>query len=442
MMLNGFVFGDRGLGASGDTHPLWILGHALADPYLVLGASAVGQIHLARGLPRDDAFMVRSLGPWLAIGVADGVGSRPLSRYGATYAVEALTALLLRPFAVPLSDLRTSHSGSAAAPATLAPPAMIEDVELKWPFAEKERGDVRASPLDWVPELLRKLIRTDPVPAEPAPATPDALQQGASVGWWLSTAESATLSEPSAQTPTATPLPRPPTGPLRGPFTDDNPVPTATTSRPLPPPGSVKFSAIPDEPDLRSVMHQAFEKTHMGLRGHAQGLGVELSDLGCTALALLLNRETGYYAVGQVGDGAILGLTARGEVKELVDAPDPGDGQATYTLNRPNFQNYLVVQVQQPAPANPFVAFYVMTDGLSGDLLFSAQQDALSKWAQDVARNLRQAASPAQAAAGMLNWLATYQVKGSWDDRTLVVVTQREPNDDNRYPTGGQSGPI
>ncbi len=439
-MLNGFVFGDRGLGASGDTHPLWALGHMLAAPYIVLGASAVGQIHLARGLPRDDAFMVRSLGPWLAIGVADGVGSRPLSRYGATYAVDSLTALLLRPFAVPLSELRTSHRGSAAVAATLAPPATIEDVELKWSLAEKERGETRSSPLDWVPDLLKKRLLSDPTLSEPAPATPDALQQGASVGWWLAAADPAMLAAPSVPIPAAPLAQRPPTGPLRGPFGEHAPVPPATTSSPLPSPSLIKPTATPDDPDLGSVMHQAFEKTHLGLRIHAQHLGLELADLGCTALALLLNRETGRCAVGQVGDGAILGLTARGEIKELVDAPDPGDGQATYTLNRPNFQKYLAVQVLQPAPANPFVAFYVMTDGLSGDLLFSAQQDALSNWAHAVKGNLLQASSPAQAAAGMLNWLATYQVKGSWDDRTLVVVTKREPNNDHRHDPSGQPG--
>jgi len=438
-MLNGFVFGDRGLGASGDTHPLWALGHAVADPYLVLGASAVGQIHLARGLPRDDAFMVRSLGPWLAIGVSDGVGSRPLSRYGATYAVEALTALLLRPFAVPLSDLRTSHRAGASAATNLAPSATSEDVDLKLPLDEKDRGEGRASWLDAAPDLLKKFLRKPPSPAE----TPmrDDLQQGASMGWWLPEVDPVVPPDPVVPLPTPVTGQRVPTGPLRGRRTEDDPASLSSRPSAGPMPGAPKLAAAPAEPDLSSVMDQAFEKTHIGLRGHAQSLGIDLADLGCTALALLLNRETGRYAVGQVGDGAMLGLTARGEIKELVDAPDPGDGQATYTLNRPNFKKYLAVQAGAPAPANRYVAFYMMTDGLSGDLLFSAQPDALSTWAQAVKGNLLQATSPAQAAAGMLNWLATYQVKGSWDDRTLVVVTQRESTDDHRYAAGGQPGP-
>lgn len=48
-MTTGFVIGDRGLGTSGDTHPAWMLGHAVAGDYLVVGASAIGQIHLAHG---------------------------------------------------------------------------------------------------------------------------------------------------------------------------------------------------------------------------------------------------------------------------------------------------------------------------------------------------------------------------------------------------------
>ena len=88
-MATGFVVGDRGLGASGDTHPAWMLGHATAGDCLVTGASAIGKIHLEHGAQRDDAFLVRTNGAWLAVAVADGVGSRPLSRYGATYVVEA-----------------------------------------------------------------------------------------------------------------------------------------------------------------------------------------------------------------------------------------------------------------------------------------------------------------------------------------------------------------
>ena len=97
-MQTGFVIGDRGLSSAGDTHPAWMMAHAKAGGYLIVGASAIGQIHLAHAKPRDDGFVIRRIGNWLAVAVSDGVGSRPFSRYGATYAVESLAATLIRPF--------------------------------------------------------------------------------------------------------------------------------------------------------------------------------------------------------------------------------------------------------------------------------------------------------------------------------------------------------
>src|SRR5947207_341533 len=117
-MPNNFAFGDRGLSAAGDTHPNWTMSHAVAGKHLVVGASAVGQIHLRGSLPRDDAFIIRGSGQWIAIAMADGVGSRPLSRYGATYAVEALTAALLRTLAEPLAAGKASGHAPGASSAT------------------------------------------------------------------------------------------------------------------------------------------------------------------------------------------------------------------------------------------------------------------------------------------------------------------------------------
>jgi len=181
-MLTGFVIGDRGLGASGDTHPFWIMAHAVAGPFLVVGASAIGQIHLGQGLPRDDAFVIRAAGPWLAAAVADGVGSRPLSRYGATYAVEALTALLLRP----LLPRATPGEKTTARPLSLhrsrlAPPPSAEEAELKIPFVK--RGSTAwamgISLRKWTSKILQG---AEPAPLQGIPAT--AFQQVASVGWW------------------------------------------------------------------------------------------------------------------------------------------------------------------------------------------------------------------------------------------------------------------
>lgn len=421
-MLTGFVIGDRGLGTSGDTHPAWMMAHAEAGPYLLIGASAAGQLHLAHQLPRDDAFVIRSIGPWLAVAVADGVGSRPLSRYGATYTVESLTALLLRSFSPPLQGGKpATRLGTAPSPDRLAPPATAEAAELKLPIDPKVRQKnvegILASMGNWVRGLV-----SSPASAAPSAATaPQAfaaqeLHQVGSVGWWPASALVNADTQPQQQ-PSTTPQSSP-----------DSAAPGQTT-------------APRDHPDLSNVIRHAFVNTHLGLRQHAESLKVELADLGCTALALLFNTETRRGVVGQVGDGALLGLTSRGKVEELVRPLETDDPQSVYTITRRNFEEYLSLNSIERPPADPFVAFYVMTDGVSTDLLYSPRAEELETWAQGIDQNLRASSTPNQAAAGMLNWLATYQIKGSWDDRTLVVITQRERTNGNRQPVTEQPEP-
>ena len=432
-MNTGFAIGDRGLGSSGDTHPFWISGHAEVEGYRIVGASVVGQIHLARNMPRDDAFLVRSVGPWVAVGVADGVGTRHLSRYGATYVVESLTALLLRPFAKPLHSQKTAiQTNRLQTPSLsidgLVPPQRAEDVTLKSPYVPPGSGSIgiKQALAEWNQNaqgesFLLQGSDGDPVVQNDAITVPHgaltALLQAGSVSWW----------------PPISPISHSPSPPLCNDLDslhhkehDD-------------------FDAVDSElevkPNVVEILEQAFERTHLGLRDHATSLGLELADLSCTALALLINLDTGCGVVGQVGDGAILGMTERGKVLELVRAPDTGDPQATYTLNRPNFQKYLAKQIVESTANDPFRAFYVMTDGLSSDLLYSPQPAALRSWAQAVDRNIRISSTSSQAAAGMSNWLASYQVKGSWDDRTLVVIAQKEQRNGYGEPTVKQSEP-
>ncbi|MCX7969895.1 MAG: hypothetical protein N3B10_15585, partial [Armatimonadetes bacterium] len=48
--------------------------------------------------------------------------------------------------------------------------------------------------------------------------------------------------------------------------------------------------------------------------------------------------------------------------------------------------------------------------------------DIFQRWARDIDRELRKEEPLTQKATKLLRWLDTYEVKGSWDDRTLVVV--------------------
>lgn len=114
----GLAVGDRALENPGDVHPDWCAGYGANGGLLVIGASAVGHLHLREMVPRDDAFAARSAGPWLAVAVSDGVGSKPLSRYGSTFCVQALCEELLHdlviqpfPFAnCPVTDVSSVGS--------------------------------------------------------------------------------------------------------------------------------------------------------------------------------------------------------------------------------------------------------------------------------------------------------------------------------------------
>lgn len=397
-MPNGFVLGDRGLGSSGDTHPGWIRVHATLGAYLITGASAVGQGHVAKGAPRDDAFVVRSMGPWLAVAVSDGVGSRPMSRYGATYAADLLTAWLLRPFAPPPALPQTAPSQLGTdPPATGKPSRLVRSVPPAFAEPAEHEGVMeksRPTPAQ-VGKRVKDSLRQWLGQASVGNALPTDLRQAGTMSWWP--APGVRASVPGSRV-----------------------RPTGLDAQAV----SASSGAIPSpEPDLVAIMRKAFQETHLGLREQARRLNLELSDLGCTGLALLLNTELGRGVAGQVGDGAVLGLTAQLKVKELVESAESEDPQLVYTLNRPTFEKYLALQVIEPIASHPYVAFYVMTDGLSMDIMY-APMDVMESWAAAIDKNLRASGSAAQAAAGLLNWLTTYQ--GSLDDRTLVAITRLE----------------
>ncbi|RME91192.1 MAG: hypothetical protein D6766_12200 [Verrucomicrobia bacterium] len=206
-----------------------------------------------------------------------------------------------------------------------------------------------------------------------------------------------------------------------------NPARVAETSPAAQPSGPETDPACDPGPNLCEIMRRSFDAAHRHLHHQAATLGLDPAGLSCTALALLLDCETGELVAGQVGDGAILALSASGEVRELVSPPETGDAQTTFTLNAPDYAATLAVAQVHPAKCDPVEALFVMTDGLAGDLLYSAEPGALNTWARQVHHNLRHSPTPAAAAAGMLNWLAGYHVPGSWDDRTLVVLTLDHP---------------
>lgn len=336
-MHTGFVIGDRILGLAGDSHALWNAGYGVLDAYWILAASAIGQSHLLDQRSRDDAVQVRTTGPWLAVGVADGVGTRPLSRYGASYVVDSLTTQLLRGLASPVR-------------------------------AEYYDKDVVPRNRDWK-ELASGLPQDVDLSLPKNPA----VHCAGSMAWW----------------------------------SKQNDVVDASM------------------PDLNELMHLSFHRTHLGLVEYARYLSLETKDLATTALALLMNVETGEGVVGQVGDGALLGLRSDGNVEPLLDIEFSEDLQSVHSITSDNWTSHFVKgQLDSMKTDNPFDAFFVMSDGISVDLLYAPPPVAYG-WAHKVQQLIKLSSSPAQAATRMLYSLATYNIPGSVDDRTLVVITRR-----------------
>jgi hypothetical protein len=120
-----------------------------------------------------------------------------------------------------------------------------------------------------------------------------------------------------------------------------------------------------------------------------------------------------------------------GEVLELVNVPETGDSSVTATITMSRWEEHLGRLVWSPPASDRFTTCFVMSDGVSNDLLYSPDHPALVRWAQTIQRNLLSAPTLAQAAAGLLHWLATYEAVGSWDDRTLVAIVKQEETDAN-----------
>ncbi len=252
------------------------LGSAYCDTYHVVGASVQGKMHQRNKTSRQDAFSIRCGKRWMAVAVSDGLGSRPKSHYGSSYAVHTLCSSLLR-------------------------------------FIPKSQ------------------------------------QTG--------------ISEESIQS--------------------------------------------------------AFYETHSGLVNFASEYACEVGDLHCTLLGMILDSQTGKAVLGQVGDGLLMGLTNDGEAVPLIDAPVPDQPGATYTVTQENWQKHFRPQVLS---TEVFRTFYLMTDGVADDCQYGPPPDILQRWASDMDSQIRMVPSLAANAKRLKKYLATYQSKGSFDDRTLVII--------------------
>lgn len=172
---------------------------------------------------------------------------------------------------------------------------------------------------------------------------------------------------------------------------------------------------------LEETVHNAFHKTREDIERFASQQNTPLEDLHCTLLGLILNVESGVVGVGQIGDGLILGLTDEKRAITLAKPPAPDDVGATYVFTQTNWEQYFHSVGLSVDKAESLKTFYLMTDGVADDCQYGPPTDILQRWANDMDREIRMF-PPMKTAQRLKRYLATYHVKGSFDDRTLVAV--------------------
>ena len=375
--LRGFVVGDRILGQAADSHADYCAAYGEWGGYRFVGASAIGKLHLRENRPRDDAFAIRAAGVWLAVAVSDGAGSRPFSRYGASFAVEALCEQLLREATgiaisgeLPSETPSLAEDGKAIQAEQPSMQTKISAFSLLWPFKRSKPAEPKAItyPAFDVPNLIS--------------ASEEVAVACGTLTWYHKSLTFAREADDSAETSTA------------------------------------EETRLPSEEWVR----RAFQNTRRGLEQFAQSRGYALRDLHCTLLGMLLNTKTGAVAVGHIGDGLVAALHPGLGAHPLVEALIPGEVGETYVLTQKDWESYLAVRVLSPQEAEGLCTFYLMTDGVADDCTHPPPEDIFQRWSKDIDRELRKEEPLPQTATRLLRWLATYEVKGSWDDRTLVVI--------------------
>lgn len=364
MTARSLVFGDRLLQRSADTHADWCAGFGRCGQVRVIAASAIGHSHVREGRPRDDAFLVRTAEEWIAIAVSDGVGSHPNSRYGSSCAVEVLCETLLREATGKGPQPGEQGSSNPPAGSPEAPPRE----------AEQPTPATRAA----LPARTETLRMPDPANSEPGVAKAE-----------------------------------PPPAKLW--------VPDDADSY-----GTLSWNAIPKLPptpspqarNLRGMMRNGYQAAHSEVWNFARTRGLDGRTLGCTLLGLLINTQTREVVIGQVGDGLITCLDQNNVANPRFTSETSQPGVTT-TITSTSWEQTFQTEI---LPGSSLRTLYVMTDGVSDDCLYPPPADIHQRWAGDVDREMRRDAPLSETATRLTAWLATYEARGSWDDRTLAVV--------------------
>lgn len=154
---------------------------------------------------------------------------------------------------------------------------------------------------------------------------------------------------------------------------------------------------------------------------HAGQRGFAVSDLSCTLLCLACERAGSRLTVAtfQVGDGLIATLDDRGMITPLAVADDQVPGQTLF-LDSLGSDERWEARIRSEELAEPPRGLLVATDGLADDLIPWSENGPI------LAGELEQMAALVDDAGARLGEILSYEKRGSFDDRTLVVAWRRE----------------
>ena len=350
--------GDQKLTKPDEAYPAQRQEGLTLGAFDLVGASVRGKMHIRNGIGREDAFAVYRAGDWLAVAVSDGVGSSRHASLGATFAVNDVCQNLL--------------------------------------------------------EEIHKMSRNE------ANVDSDCQDNTAPLKEQLSGAMYTSYAKTSANLQNYA-------NELRDEqAAQENQLETADTTSEANP-SNTDIEAILSFTDMNGLDIQLKKQEEKGNSGKTEGKSflpdspISVSDLHCTLLALLINAKSGMIAMGQVGDGLILGLTREYEARPIIEPLTPEQTGQVHAITQKDWHKFWESKILSSAESINFITLYLMTDGVADDCQYPPPEDILQQWAFGMDAEVRKY-DVSLTKMRLAKYLANYEAKGSYDDRTLVML--------------------
>ncbi len=185
---------------------------------------------------------------------------------------------------------------------------------------------------------------------------------------------------------------------------------------------SLEGQAAPSDEALAAALREALEAAHAALHAEAKRRAIAPKDLAATFLLMAFGTVKGNPVVGtlQVGDG-LIALRYLDDRIEALSKPDSGafGGETYFLTSRPAeaWRDRAEVRHLAAMPA----LLVVMSDGVADDLI--PYEEHLPRFFSRVAKTVA-GGLDGDTAAQRLSELIAYDKRGSFDDRTIVVMTK------------------